>query len=65
MSDYRFHLLSDHPSRGILETPAGPQVTEYLTLSAARSNVLKQHRNEEIRLLKKLRAEIKYASDLA
>jgi hypothetical protein len=65
MSDYRFNPLRDYPRRGILETPAGPQVAEYLTLSTARSNALKRHRSEELEILKRLRAEIKYASDLA
>ena len=65
MSDYRFEPLRDYPRRGILETPAGPQLAEFLTPSTARSNALRQQRKEEMRLLAKLRAEIKYASDLA
>lgn len=65
MSDYRFHPLRDYPRRGILETPAGPQIAEVLTLSSAKSNALRQHRKEEMKLLAALRAEIKYASSLS
>lgn len=64
MSTYRFDPLRDYPRRGVLETPAGPQVAEYLTLPDIRKRHLKQYRKEEMELLKRLRSEIKYASDL-
>jgi hypothetical protein len=63
MSDYRFRPLNDDPHRGVLDTPCGPQAAEFITPKHARH--LAQHRKEELELLKRLKAEIRYASDLA
>jgi hypothetical protein len=62
---YHFHSLSDQPRRGVLDTPDGPNVAEFLSPEQAKALVLQEFRREELELLKRLRREIKYASDLA